>query len=204
MSLSCECGAYKSFDFRDGVDVCRHCGRIRDVARKPLIVITGGAASGKSTICRAWEGDPRVFALDLDVVGNDHFVRHPGDTDYSGLWGFNLRLALEMQLNGLVPLLCGFCYPGQIVANAEARQFAGVHVLALVCDEAELLERIHGRAGGELAAAKPAMHRDVNERLRSEVLEPPDSITLLDTTGWSVRQTLASAGEWIEGVVSTA
>lgn len=202
--MACECGAYRSFEFRNGQDVCRGCGHVRQVARQPLLVVTGGAASGKSSICRAWERDSRVFALDLDVIGRDPVVRRPGDTDYVGFWGFLLRLGLEVQLNGLAPLFCGLCLPEQITANAEAEQFHGVHVLALVCEETELTARIQARFGGTEAAARPDVHFDVNRRLRAVTLPEPHTYTILDTSGWRVADTLRAAEEWVQTTLHIA
>jgi hypothetical protein len=165
------------------------------------MLVTGGAASGKSTVCRAWEDDRRVFALDLDVVGLDPFIRRPGDSNFVGLWGFNLRLALEVQLNGLAPLLCGACKLEQIFANPEAEQFAGVHVLALLCDEGDLLKRIASRPGGEAAMVRPDVHADINRRLRDATLEPPHSITFFETSGRNVDDTLRFACDWVEGLL---
>src|SRR5207247_565555 len=95
------------------------------------------------------------------------------------------------------PLFCGACKLEQIFANPEAEQFAGVHVLALLCDEGDLLKRIASRPGGEAAMARPDVHAAVNRCLREATLEPPHSITFFETSGRSVGETLRVARDWV-------
>src|SRR4029077_17922661 len=105
---------------------------------------------------------------------------------------------------GLAPLLCGFCFPEQIVATNLFEQFAGLHVLALVCDEAEMERRIRERPGGDRAVAAPSeLFRALNRHLQRATMQQSTTFSVLDTTSMPIESTLAAAGNWIEACLTS-
>lgn len=56
-----------------GVLRCPHCVEERQFVRPPLLVVTGPAGVGKSTVCARLAGTiPGAALLDADILGEHH------------------------------------------------------------------------------------------------------------------------------------
>ncbi|TWP49916.1 hypothetical protein FKR81_22010 [Lentzea tibetensis] len=201
MALTCVvCGNYGGpVDGR-----CRHCGAASARPFLPLLIVTGAAASGKSTVCHALALRPSFFALDGDVVASGAAAVADGRTDYVAFWRYVLDLAGAVVENGLIPVICCVGLPSQVLANAECASFDGVHFLGLVCSEDELVRRIVQRRGAESAVRRVDRHVALNDTLKNAEVPPPHSLTIVDTTSLKPGETVARATAWADGLLTQA
>lgn len=165
----------------------------------PLLIVTGAAAAGKSTVCRALTGEAGVVALDGDVIAAGAAAVADGRTDYAAFWRYVMTIARGVADNGLVPVICGVCLPDQVLAN-DCVAFTQVRFLALTCAPDELEQRIRARPGGE--SVDLAKHLDINAGLRRAEVRPPHAMTVFDNTGLGTADTTAAACAWVGGVRS--
>jgi hypothetical protein len=192
--LTCPgCGHYR----REVAGACAHCGTPVPPGG-PLLVVTGAAAAGKSTVCAALARLPGMLALDGDVLAAGAAAVADGRRDYAAFWAYLLELAREVQDNGLIPAYACVCLPEQVLANPAVGHFAAVHFLVLTCDG--VAERIAGRRGAPSAVARTAVHVELDAVLRRAVVPAPHTLTVLDTTGSAPAGTVAAAVRWAEGV----
>lgn len=203
MALTCtSCGSYsREVRGREGLQ-CRTCGHPSAVAPRPILVVTGAAASGKSTICAGLAGVPGLLALDGDVLAGGAAAVADGRKDYAGFWRFLLDLGREIHLNGLAPVYCCISLPSQVLEGADLARFTAVHFLALRCDEDDLSSRILTRRGGEASAANLDFHLDFNRRLPQVVVPAPHTLTALNTSGVTVHETVDLAARWARTLAS--
>jgi hypothetical protein len=176
--------------------VCPHCGHSSVAPRLPVLVVTGAAASGKSTIGAALAELPDLLALDGDVLASGAAAVSGGRRDYPAFWRYLLHVAEEVHNNGLVPAYCCICLPDQVLGTPAVRGFSGVHFLALVCGEDELRRRILTRVGTDTSPANIDFHLAFNRELSHVTVEAPHSLTIVDTTGRTARQTVDVACRW--------
>ena len=197
MALSClTCGGYGPEQPREDELACPACGHPSGVPRRPVLVVTGAAGSGKSTICAGLAGQKGILALDGDVLASGAWAVAEGHRDYEAFWKYLLDVAREVHHNDLVPVYCCICLPEQVLDGADLTRFAAVHFLALVCDAADLEDRILSRHGGQASAANLDFHLDFNSRLRHASVTAPNSMRLLTTSGMSVAETVKEASSW--------
>jgi hypothetical protein len=140
--------------------VSRHGVVVR--RRGPLLVVTGAAAAGKSTVCASLAGRPGMLSLDGDVLAGGAAAVSDGRRDYPAFWRYLLEVAREIAANGLCTAYCGVCLPEQVLANAETGYFAGVHFLALVSGETTVRPGSdNGRARRPPSATWPCTSRSM-------------------------------------------
>lgn len=167
--------------------------------RLPLLIITGAAATGKSTAGLALTTEPGVLALDGDMIAAGAAAVADGRTDYPAFWRYVLSLAGGIADNGLVPVICGLCLPDQVLSNAEeCSSFAGVHFLVLTCAPDELERRIRARAGGESAVRNLAKHLAINAAYQRIEVPAPHTLAIFDNTGRTREDTAAAAKNWVQ------
>lgn len=162
----------------------------------PLLIVTGAAAAGKSTACRALAAEAGVLALDGDVIAAGAAAVAGGRAEYSAFWRYVLSLARGITDNGLVPVICGVCLPEQVLAN-DCTGFDGVHFLVLTCAPHELEQRIRGRTGAESAIRNVRKHLAINAELRQAEVVPPHTLTVFDSTGLTPVDTTAAVRDWV-------
>src|SRR5438309_8334936 len=72
---------------------CSHCADERPFARPPLLVVTGPAGVGKSTLCARLAGTiPEAALLDADILGEHHVSVVSPNPDYPAFWRPMMRL----------------------------------------------------------------------------------------------------------------
>jgi gluconate kinase len=168
----------------------------------PVLVVTGAAATGKSTVCANLAGHDGLLALDGDVLARGAAAVTGGHRDYDDFWTYLLSIAREVHMNGLVPVFACVCLPDQVVRSRALSRIRAVHFLALLCDETESRRRILNRPGAMGAATRVDFHVDLNNKLATAVVAPPHTFTTLDTTNEDPQQTSRTALDWALHFVS--
>jgi predicted ABC-type ATPase len=148
------------------------------------MVVAGAGGTGKSTQCQRLAGTVGgTVVIDADILSEDILAVVSPNHDYPAFWRTLMRLAHEIAQNGVAVAYFGITFPEQILANEDLlAYFHGVHILGLVCDEADLRQRIQARSGGHAAASRIDLHLDLNRRLRSAAAGSRLGLTLLDAS----------------------
>ncbi|MDR7252915.1 hypothetical protein J2X46_001900 [Nocardioides sp. BE266] len=161
---------------------------------RSVLVVTGAAATGKSTIGDQLIGWAGLLVLDGDVLGRGAAATADGRRDYVGFWRYVLRICREVRANGLVPVVPCVCLPDQVLAATTDEV---VHFLALVSEPETVLARIAGRTGIS-DVPSPESHVDIDRRLREIADVPaPHTWTPYDVSAGDGRQTLEAAEAWV-------
>jgi len=160
-----------------------------------VLVVTGAAAAGKSTLGSALAADPRLLVLDGDVLAAGSTAA--AARDYPGFWRFLLAIAGEVRRNALVPVFTCICLPDQVLAAEPA---GPVHFLALVNDDVR--GRILRRAGGR-PSVDLDFHQSFDAALRECSVDHPHTLTRLDTTHRSPEETVRAGRDWVNGLLGT-
>jgi hypothetical protein len=164
--------------------------------REPsVLVVTGAAATGKSTIGRHLRGRPGLLVLDGDVLGRGAAATADGGRDYVGFWRYVLSIGSEVRANGPTPVVPCICLPDQVLAAATDEV---VHFLALVSDPGTVHRRIAERPGTS-EVPSPRKHVDVDRRLREvTTVARPHTWTTHDVSVGDVRRTLEVGAAWAD------
>lgn len=175
---------------------CAHCGHPRYAGSRPLLVVTGAAAAGKSTACGAIaRAVPGVLALDADVVARGAAATTREPQDYPAFWAHLAAIGREVQENGLTVAWCGICLPEQL-PEAGSAGFARIELLVLTCDDAVLRARLSARPGGADVASRADRHVALNARLRTARDREGLRVQHVDTTQLDPAGTAAAATAW--------
>ena len=160
-----------------------------------VLVITGAAATGKSTIGDHLRARPDLLVLDGDVLGRGAAATAYGRRDYVGFWRFVLAVCREVRSNGLVPVVPCICLPDQVLAAATDET---VHFLALVSDEQTVRRRIAERHGVS-EVPSPETHVQFDRTLRGVRTVPdPHTWVLHDVSASDVDRTRAVGVAWAD------
>jgi hypothetical protein len=161
---------------------------------RSVLVVTGAAATGKSTVGDHLRGRPGLLVIDGDVLGSGAAATAEGRRDYVAFWRYVLAIGREVRGNGLVPVVPCICLPDQVLAATIDEV---VHFLALVSTPETVLARIEGRTHVS-AVPSPETHVDLDRRLREVTsVPPPHTWTTYDVSAGGVRQTLEAAEAWV-------
>jgi hypothetical protein len=154
-----------------------------------VLVVTGAAATGKSTIGDHLRGRPGLVVLDGDVLGRGAAATAYGRRDYVGFWRFALAVCREVRTNGLVPVVPCICLPEQVLAAVDDEV---VHFLALLSEPTTVRLRIAG-------VPSPASHVELDQRLREVAHVPaPHTWATHDVSVGDVRATHDAGAAWAE------
>jgi len=200
--MTCEvCGGRSHLMHAEGDRLrCDHCGYTVETRRPPLMIVTGAAGSGKSTLCQRLArsiGD--VVAIDVDIFDGELASVVTPNHDYPAFWRSLMRLAHEIGENGLPVVYCGVMLPDQVLTNADMLAlFRSVHFLGLVSDDEVLRNRISRRVDAQAAVVSIDFHLDFNARIRA--CAPSANMTLIDA-GLPRDEVEVAATEWIRSVL---
>lgn len=147
---------------------CPHCADERLFVRPPLLVVTGTAGVGKSTVCARLAGTiPGAALLDADIHAEDLVSVVPPNHDYPAFWRSMMRVAHELAQNNLVVAYFATMLPEQVLTNSDAlRYFDSVHFLCLTCSPDVLRVRIARRVGSAAGTARIDAHLEVERATR--------------------------------------
>lgn len=178
------------------------CAHERHFVRPPLLVVSGTAGIGKSTLCARLAGTiPGAILLDADIHATDLISVLPPKADYPAFWRSMMRLAHELAQNELVVIYFSVMLPEQVLANGDMLgYFDSVHFLSLTCTSDILRERITARDGADSAAERIQVWADFDATLVSAV-DGLASATLLDA-GRAVKYVEADVRNWINVVLN--
>jgi hypothetical protein len=165
--------------------------------RWPVLVVTGAAAAGKSTVGSALATDPRLLTLDGDVLAGGAAAVADGARDYQGFWRYLLAIGGQVHRNGLVPVFTCICLPDQVLGAEPA---GPVHFLALVSDADTVRRRITDRAQGR-PTIDVGFHQSFDRGLQGCAVEPPNTLTLLNTIDRTVADTVQAGRDWAAGLL---
>jgi predicted ABC-type ATPase len=181
---------------------CPHCADERPFVRPPLLVVTGAAGVGKSTVCARLAGTiSGTLLLDADIFGTDLISVAPPNQDYPAFWRSMMRLAHELAQNNVVVVYFSTMLPEQLLANSEAvKYFDSVHFLCLTCPPNILRARLVAREGGGATAlikvgSRIKVWRDFNSALTAAASDLPTA-TVLDA-GRTVDEVEHDVRRWI-------
>ncbi|MFC7359013.1 hypothetical protein [Nocardioides astragali] len=158
-----------------------------------VLVITGAAATGKSTIGDHLRGRPGLLVVDGDVLGRGAAATAYGRRDYVGFWRFVLAVCGEVRSNGLVPVVPCICLPDQVLAAVTDEV---VHFLALVSDDQTVRRRIAERRGVS-DVPSPETHVQFDRTLRGVTYVPePHTWASLDVSVVDLAGTVERGAAW--------
>jgi broad-specificity NMP kinase len=160
---------------------CPHCGDERPFVRPPLLVVTGTAGIGKSTLCARLAGTiPGAVLLDADILAEDLISVVPPNHDYQAFWRSMMRLAHELAQNHVAVVYFSTMLPDQALANSDMlNYFDSVHFLCLTCPPDVLGARLAGRDGSGAAAGRIDVWLDFNDALVAAASDIPTA-TVVD------------------------
>lgn len=203
MNVCLHCGEYRA-DKRidpDGPNaVCPLCGHRHPFRQLPLLVVSGASGAGKSAVLQRLAGrvDGAVL-LDADILWRSEF-NGPAE-GYRGFFETWLRLCKNISQSGRPVVLfgAGVGVPANLEACVERRYLADVHILALVCDDEVLAERLlsrpEWRRSGDAGFVAEQIRFNQWFRDRGSGTEP--AIEVLDTTGTATEETAGRVAAWI-------
>ena len=166
---------------------------------RSVLVITGAAATGKTTVGGALREDPSLLVIDGDVMGQGAAAVAGTERDYVAFWRHLLAVAQEVRANGLVPVYPCICLPEQVIAAATDET---IHFLALISDSAEIRTRLHER---DPANSRPSVqkHSDFNAQLRMCTVPPPHTIAFHDVSANEIQTSVAKAHRWARQAIKS-
>ena len=183
MPFTCEACGHRSDLIPADRDVlrCPRCEDERAFAKPPLLIVTGTAGIGKSTLCARLAGTiPGTVVLDADVHAEDLVSVVPPNADYPAFWRSMLRLAHELAQNRVTVVYFATMLPDQALANdAEVAYFDAVHFLCLTCPPDELRARLARRVGGRPPEDRVAVWVEFDAALRRAAQDTTNA-TVLD------------------------
>jgi energy-coupling factor transporter ATP-binding protein EcfA2 len=151
--------------------------------------VTGPSGSGKSTTCALLRGLlPECITFDGDALWHTSFWEDRGHWFY-GAW---MRVASNVQQSGRPSVLCTAAMPQVWEDRPERRFFRDVHVLALICDDAVLQERIAAR--GPLDETLPTTFMEETLTFNKWLREHVEHI---DTSTMGPADTAARVAAWV-------
>jgi hypothetical protein len=192
------CGMFdeeKTVDPGGPYAICPHCDHHHPFVRLPLFVLTGASGTGKSAVCLQMSDKlAGCVCLETDIYWRPEFATP--DDDYHAFRNLCLRTAKNIGQSGQRVMLCGSSTPGQFEACPQSRYFAGIHYLALVCDNDVLVERLRARPAWRNASSEAFINTmlDYNGWFKDNASRP--DVTLLDTSHLSESESAARVIEW--------
>ena len=158
-----------------------------------VLVVTGAAATGKSTVGRHLRSRPGLLVIDGDVLGRGAAAVAGGRRDYVAFWRYVLAVCAEVRGIGPTPVIPCICLPDQVLAAAGDEV---IHFLALVSDGPTIRRRIADRVGVS-EVPSPESHVGFDASLRAARVPPPHTLVHHDVVVHDETATLAAARGWV-------
>lgn len=195
------CGKYsveKTIDPSGPFAICPFCQYAHRFLQQPLFFITGASGTGKTAAClelvTLLQGECVVLESDI-LWGAFAATEERGYQDYRNMW---LRVAKNIGQAGRPVVLCGTVLPEQCENCPERRYFSTLHYLALVCEDALLIERLkrrpewRGSGGSDFLQQTVQFNRWLKEH--ADTTNPP--MTLYNTSQRSPQETADAIAQW--------
>ncbi len=200
-NVCANCGTYaeeKIIDPRGPFAVCPDCGHAHPFVQQPLFIVTGASGVGKTVVCRELAARmSECVCLECDIFWRSEFAT-PED-DYRGFRNLCLRVAKNVGQSGRPVALFGSAIPAQYETCPERRYFGHSHYLALVCEDEALVKRLRDRPEWRQSGSPEMLDSMLrfNRWFRENAHTAQAPITLLDTTGITIEQSVERVGAWI-------
>lgn len=195
------CGEYrvdKVIEPEGSYAVCPNCGIRHKFVQLPLFILTGASGVGKSTTCLALASKIKdVVVMESDILWRKEFAQP--ETDYREFREVWLRLCKNISQAGKPVVLCGAGVPAQFERCVERRYFSNLYYLALICDDEIPASRLRSRPAwrGSFKNEYIKEHVAFNRWLVNNAQWTNPSITLLDTSGITVDESVEGVERWI-------
>jgi hypothetical protein len=179
--------------------VCPTCGHQHTFKQLPLFIVCGASGTGKTTLLQQLSTEVTEYIpLEGDILWCPAFDNPDNHyRDFNDIW---LRMAKNIGQSGhpVVVFSAGMGVPENLRNCVESRYFSNIYVLALVCNETILVERLRNRptwrnCSEDFIQQQVSFNRwyiDVGPTL-------DDPLTILDTSDISIQNTLATFKSWI-------
>ena len=176
---------------------CPHCADERRFVRPPLLVVTGTAGVGKSTLCARLAGTVHgAVILDADIHAEDLVSVASPDHDYQAFWRSMMRLAHEIAQNDVAVVYFGVMLPQQVLANSDVLSyFDSARFLCLICQPEVLRARLTSRVKDGMITGGVEMWVDFNGALVKAAIQTPTA-TVVDA-GRTVDEVEHDVRHWI-------
>jgi broad-specificity NMP kinase len=178
--------------------VCPSCSHEFDFVSLPLFVVTGASAAGKTTVALSlMKSAQNYIVLDQDILWCDAF--NTPDDDFMQFRNTWLRVVKNVHQAGRSVVLFGTSIPKQFESCTERRYLSDIHYLALVCNPDELKQRLMERPNWRQSGTPENLERmlEFNNWLLENASSTKPNITLLDTTGVPLEQTVKATHDWV-------
>ena len=191
-----ECGAFSTDkSVKAGpILVCPECGNTEPFSQLPLLIVSGAAATGKSTVLHQISGTIQSgVLLDSDVLWREEFKDDTGG--YFRTW---LRLCRDIAQSGRPPVLfgTGFGVPENVEQQPQHQCFSEIHYLILVCDDDIQRTRLRNRpAWRRPDQAELADQIEYNQWLKENAEH--NGMSTVDTSHGDVASTAEHVYKWI-------
>lgn len=192
-----ECGNYQWDKAVEGNSIsCPKCGKRWTFRKLPLFVLTGCSGIGKTTTAREIQKNTQdIVVLDADMFYS--IMPHETDEDYYAQVEQIGSLSKNIHQSGKSVLWAMAGNIDKISHTYHYRFFEKVYVLALVCSEKSLRERMtEGRKITDTEWIQSSV--DYNEYFRTHRRIGEMDFDVLDTEGKTVSQVAEEVMGWVE------
>jgi hypothetical protein len=179
--------------------VCPACGHRHPFKQLPLFIVCGASGTGKTTLLHQLSTEVTEYIpLEGDILWRPAFdIPENHYRDFNETW---LRMAKNIGQSGhpVVIFSAGMGAPENLQNCVELRYFSNTFVLALVCTDVSLVERLRNRPAWRNCSEDFIQQQVSSNHWYMDVgptLDPP--LTLLDTSELSTQNTLAAFKSWI-------
>lgn len=199
------CGEYrvdKIIEPEGAYAVCPECKYRHRFNRLPLFVLNGASGVGKTTISLALSARAKdVVVMESDILWRDEF--NQPDTNHRSYREMWLRVCKNISQAGKPVVLSGTGMPWQFEQCVERRYFSQIHYLTLICDDEVLAAHLRSprtwRGSPEHDCIAQCIEEQVslNRWLRDNARHTDPPMTLLDTTGLTLEESVQRVSRWI-------
>lgn len=169
---------------------CADCHNKFQFPYLPLYTIEGAPAVGKSTTGGRLEDD-----LGVTVYEGDLHIDLTTDTlSWAAICDLDLRICMTLHAAGQQALFVGGIYPHNITESPETRYFSSIERCALVCEDADLKERLRERT--EMTSETVDRFLEINRWYRDQ--GPTKDIEVINTTTADPDDVANHVSTWIE------
>lgn len=168
---------------------CPDCGERFRFPYLPLFTLEGAPAVGKSTAAGRLDGDVEPSLYEGDM----HIDLTADALSWDAICGLDLRVCLALHSVGERALFVGGVHPHDLADSPETRYFSRIERCALVCDDADLEERLRAR---EMDPDAVETFLDVNRWYRES--GPEAGLTVVNTSDDDPDEAAERVSAWIE------
>ncbi|KZN24482.1 hypothetical protein A4G99_08845 [Haladaptatus sp. R4] len=168
---------------------CPECSERFEFRYLPLYSLEGAPGVGKSTTAGLLEGEisPTVYEGDLHIdLTNENL-------SWGTICDLDFRVCMTLHAAGRQALFVGGVHPHQLADSPETRYFSSIERCTLVCDDADLEERLRERS---MAQDDIDFMLDVNRWYRDGGTD--HGIEVVNTSDLAPDEVARQVREWLE------